>query len=263
MTTDFERDTAVVAIAAQRYRVCVGRAWWVRSGPNGGYCAAIILRAILASEADDTLIPRALHLQFLAPPCAGPAEVHTRVVRKTRSLSIIDATLVQSGRELIRATATSSRPRRGVCFQDLEMPKVAPAHLCPPVASWVPVNDRCLLRRAFGTGKPGARAVSGGWIRLAQPQSVGPVALAFLWDAWIPAPLMRAHTTPCRGAIATLEASIYFKRPVHPPMTPCKEPLLLRVEATTAESGFVEESSELWSPGGQLLVQSRQLALLR
>ncbi len=262
MTTDFERATAVVEVTPQRYRAELSRDWWVRSAPNGGYCAAIMLRSLLASEVDHALIPRSLHLQFMAPPESGAVEIVVRAVRRTRSLSIVDAVMIQSGQELLRATVTSSRPRAGIGFDDLPMPGVAPARQCPRVESWVPVNERCELRRAFGSSAPGERALTGGWIRLRQPPPFEAVTLAFLWDAWIPAPLMRTLESPCRGHIVTLEASLYFKRCLRGSAIGSEDSLLLRVESTTAESGFVEESGELWSPSGELLVQSRQLSLL-
>jgi acyl-CoA thioesterase len=43
---------------------------------------------------------------------------------------------------------------------------------------------------------------------------------------------------------------------------PAGEHVLMKVQSTAANDGFVEEDAELWSQDGVLLAQSRQLAIL-
>ena len=45
MTTRFDVDTAVEALGGGRYTGRIDRSWWIVRGPNGGYVAAIVLRA--------------------------------------------------------------------------------------------------------------------------------------------------------------------------------------------------------------------------
>ena len=71
----FAEDTAVNALGDGRYRASISRAWWIERGPNGGYLAAIVLRAILAEVDDPARRPRSLTLHYLRPPVEGPCEV--------------------------------------------------------------------------------------------------------------------------------------------------------------------------------------------
>jgi acyl-CoA thioesterase len=65
-----------------------------------------------------------------------------------------------------------------------------------------------------------------------------------------------------RGAVPTVEASVYFRRRVPLPGAAPGDYVLLKVETTMADEGVAEESAEIWSHDGLLLAQSRQLALL-
>ena len=48
MSTRFDRDTAVTRLSDDTYEVQIDRAWWIVRGPNGGYIAAILVRAMEA-----------------------------------------------------------------------------------------------------------------------------------------------------------------------------------------------------------------------
>jgi hypothetical protein len=50
--TRFERDTAVSLAADGSYDVRIDGAWWIVMGPNGGYVAALVLRALQAEVGD-------------------------------------------------------------------------------------------------------------------------------------------------------------------------------------------------------------------
>ena len=45
----FDADTAVVPLGGGRFGACMDRGWWIERGPNGGYVAAVILRALTAA----------------------------------------------------------------------------------------------------------------------------------------------------------------------------------------------------------------------
>ncbi len=62
----FAQDAAVAPVGDGRYTARIDRGWWIQRGPNGGYLAAIVLRAILAEVADPERRPRSLAL-LLAP----------------------------------------------------------------------------------------------------------------------------------------------------------------------------------------------------
>jgi hypothetical protein len=52
MNTRFERDTAVAALGDGAFEAHLDTGWWIIAGPNGGYLAAIVLRALDAGQGD-------------------------------------------------------------------------------------------------------------------------------------------------------------------------------------------------------------------
>ncbi len=72
-------------------------------GPNGGYLAAIVLRAMVAEVGEGEREPRSLTLHYLRPPADGPVHIAVTVERAGRSLSSVTARLEQDGRVCIIA----------------------------------------------------------------------------------------------------------------------------------------------------------------
>ena len=52
--TDFDVETAVRLIDADRYVATMAHSWWVARGRNGGYLAAVILRALAEPSVTQT-----------------------------------------------------------------------------------------------------------------------------------------------------------------------------------------------------------------
>ncbi len=77
MASRFERDTAIERLDARRFGARVDAAWWVARGPNGGYLAGIITRALVATVDDPERAPRSLTIHFAAPPEEGTVEITT------------------------------------------------------------------------------------------------------------------------------------------------------------------------------------------
>ena len=84
MPTRFQHDTAVTALDGHRFEATVDEAWWVARGPNGGYLAAIVLRALTEAVADADRVPRSLTIHFVAPPEAGTVSIDTKIERQGR-----------------------------------------------------------------------------------------------------------------------------------------------------------------------------------
>ena len=61
---------------------------WLKNpprGPNGGYLAAVILRALTATVDDEHRTPRSLTVHYLNPAGDGDVEIETRQERVGRS----------------------------------------------------------------------------------------------------------------------------------------------------------------------------------
>lgn len=262
MPTRFDRDTAVKAHGDGRLTANVDEGWWVQAGPNGGYLSAILLRAAMTA-ADDGRAPRSLHARFLAPPKAGEVQLEVAPVRKGRSMSTVGVRMLQGGRAVATAGVTLSTAFSGLEFHDRAMPACLPLSECEALPKQIPLNERYDLWRGIGPAfRTGERAESGGWVCFAEPRVPDVYTLAAAWDAWPPATFARAMERRFRGAVPTVEASLYFRAALPRPGMHAGDHLLIHVQSTAASEGLVEEDTELWAADGTLLLQARELALL-
>ena len=81
-------------------------------GPNGGYLAAVLLRAMTTRigdlGAEPERSPRSLTVHYARAPEEGPATITTELVRVGRSLVTCTARLEQFGRPALVAIAAFS-----------------------------------------------------------------------------------------------------------------------------------------------------------
>jgi acyl-CoA thioesterase len=265
--TDFDRETAVRRTGPGRYEAEMARSWWVMQGPNGGYLAAVLLRALTDTVDDPDRAPRSLTVHYASPAREGSVTIAVEREREGRSLTTCTARMEQEGRLVALAIAAFSKPRHGVEFCDLVMPQVPPprhyvAFPAPPEAP--PIASRYDIRWAIGAppspaAPPTARAVAGGWIRLPEPRPVDALLAAAITDGWLP-PMFNRVQEPV--AVPTVDLTIHFRAALpHPGLAPDAF-VLAAFRSTVAADGFLEEDGEIWAPDGTLLAQSRQLAVI-
>ena len=179
-------------------------------------------------------------------------------------MSILGASLQQNGRECVSASLCFSAAFDGASFQDCTPPAALPLDQAIAMPKMIPMNQQFDARIAIG-GAPRtqSRAETGGYTRFADGRPIDMLALAALWDAWPPAAFFRViDPQPTRG-IPTVEASVYFRRQVPYDGFQAGDHVLFHSQSTAAHDGFLEEDATIWTQRGELLVQSRQLALLR
>jgi acyl-CoA thioesterase len=266
MTPKFTRDTSVVQTGPGAYEGTVSRDWWIAVGPNGGYLAAMLTRALIATVGDEERTPRSLTIHYASPPAEGPIAITTTIERAGRSLTTVSARMEQDGRLVAIAIAAFSKARRGgVEFANAQMPQVAPAADLQPVPTSPPLPPFTVnfeMRHAIGP-RPftqAAEAASGGWIRPAERQPWDYAWIAQLSDAWIPAVFTRLDAP---NPVPTIDLTIHFRAELPlPDLTP-DDHVLAAFRSRVSAHGFVEEDGELWSRDGTLIAQSRQLALLQ
>lgn len=264
--TAFDVETAVRLIDHDRYAATMAQSWWVARGPNGGYLAAVILRALAETVADADRQPRSLTVHYLSPAGAGDVEIETRREREGRSMTTTSARVTQAGRLVALAIGAFSTPRPGPEFTDSVMPQVPGPEsyrpLPPPPTEAPPIARRWDTRWAIGhpprPGSPrGARAVAGGWIRLPEGRTVDALVAAAMTDGWVP-PTFSRFDEPV--IVPTVDLTIHFRTQLpHPGLAP-DDFVLASFRTTVAAGGFLEEDGEIWAPDGTLLAQSRQLA---
>jgi acyl-CoA thioesterase len=265
----FDEDTAIDPLGGNRFRLQVTRDWWVLLGPNGGFVAAVLLRACAVVVDDPDRTPRTLTVHYLAPPKEGPAEVEVTVERAGRGVTYLSARMFQEGRLLALAVSAFSAPRRSVTeFSHGTMPTVAPPEKSLRLVAdddGIPLRHRWENLWAIGplpgTAEPDPGEIEvGGWIRLAEPFAPDHIVLAAMADAWMP-PIISLPEPPT-SAVPTVELTVHFRDRERLATMTAEDWCLVVFRSKTAQEGFIEEDGEIWSADGRLLAQCRQLAVL-
>jgi acyl-CoA thioesterase len=262
--TTFERDTAIRPAGDGLYEGAVAEGWEVLRGPHGGYVAAIVVRALEAELGDPGRQARSLTIHFTAPPQPGPVQIRCRVERAGRSLSTVSARMEQDGRPMALALAAFSVPWPEAVGYSLEPPDVAPPEDVEVVVWRKPMPEfrkHLEFRPTFGGELFGGsdRALTGGWMRANEPPAAFDAAyVAMLADAWAPAPFV-AVKEPFLAP--TIDMTVHFRSPLPPAGMEPGDPVLGHFESRHARDGFFGEDGALWTPGGELIAQVRQLAL--
>jgi acyl-CoA thioesterase len=264
--TPFDRETAITKVADGRYTAEMATSWWVVRGPNGGYLAAVILRALADAVDDPARRPRSLTVHYASSPGEGTVDVETRLERVGRSLTTCSCRMEQGGKLVALAIAAFSLPRPGPEFCDVVMPQVpGPSHYVPspaPPPEAPAIARRWETRWAIGhppvPGAPrGARAIAGGWIRLPEHRAVDAPLAAAITDGWVPPTFSRIDEPV---VVPTVDLTIHFRSDLPHPGLADDAFVLASFRTTVAAGGFLEEDGEIWAPDGTLLAQSRQLA---
>ena len=277
--TKFDRDTAVWRESQSGSETVFGAEiasdWRAGRGPHGGYLAAMLLRSLIASVADESRAPRSLTIHYLRAPAAGPVQISTVIERQGRSLSTLSARMHQGGEPIAIVLAAFSMPWGGPEISDVRMPDVEPAD---PSREGVKLIERggpefarhlVLQPRMEGSlfGGDTQPMTIRAWIGLAEPRVIDALSLAFFSDALIPAPYMRMSEP---AAVPTVDLTVHFRARLHssPGIAASSaegDPRELCLAQTTTElihDGFFVEDGLIWAADGTLLAHSRQLAIV-
>lgn len=270
---DFELDRgiAVQRVAPGEYAAFLDGGWVVGGGVNGGYLLAILGNAIRTELAElGQPDPVTVTAYYLTPSVPGPALVRVRRVRTGRQRSSVAASLVQQvdGREVERMTTLA-------LFGDLasvpaEVNREIPPPKLPAVEDCVPTSlappeflvVAPLLER-FGTrldpayvgwamGEPSGSGKIQGWFKLADDRPLDPISLLLVVDALPPV----TFDLGLPGWAPTLELTAHVRA------RPAPGWAIVRHATRNISGGMFEEDCEVWDSTGQLVAQSRQLALL-
>lgn len=270
----FLDDTAVSSDGDGRYTATMNTGWWIVNGPNGGYVAAVVARAV-SEEVERTAGPdeaaKTLHsltLHYLRPPAEGPVDIDVVIERRGRSVATVTARMSQGGALVVLAVAAVASGRNTHEFNELVAPvapdpESLPAPVRPDGAPRIPMNDRHEIRPCLGSATsvwdPGVGAqpaVTGGWIRFAEPTPIDAIALASLTDAWFPPVFHRMPAEPM--AVPTVDLTVHVRQLPTDPL----DWVLVRFASPLAVGGYLVEDGEIWDRQGNLLAVSRQLAVL-
>ncbi|MDP9117871.1 MAG: thioesterase family protein [Actinomycetota bacterium] len=265
----FDRDTAAIALGSHRYRVEVSDRWGLL-GPgggfaNGGYALALCLRALRAeSPHPDPVVVSATYLSRVR---FGPAVVEVEPVRHGRRLWAAQARLVQEGKERVRVVASFADLAGATGRTEVResAPSLPPPHECRALAtrSSVPgltLADRIEFRYVelpgWRRGEPAGVLSDQFWMRFAPDEhgherDADTIALAALVDMATPPVIDLGE-----AGSTTIELTVHVRA------IPARGWLACRASTRYVMQGFHDEDFEIWDSSGQLVAQSRQLALL-
>lgn len=238
-------------------RAVLDPAWCSFGGPHGGLLAALALRRSEALAGGRE--PRALTAQLLTALPAGEAATTAELVREGGSSAVVATALfAPDGRPAVTAVVTRGRGRSaGTPYAGVPTPDVPSWQDCEPVAlplEVVPFSAHLEVRAARGmpmSGGPVPELVA--WLRFRDDTPLDAAALTVLADALPPA-LFGATTAPV--PVPTVELAVSYASGLD--TDPGEGWVLSRIATRTAGDGWCVDDSEVWSPDGRLLVQSRQ-----
>ena len=261
---DFERDTRPEPAGEPgRYRVALSSDWEVW-GPNGGYMAAIALRALAAESALPR--PASFHCQFLAPGKFAPADVAVESVRAGQRSEALRCVVTQDGRPLVTASGwMAADGMSAFAHVDTAAPDVpGPAELkgfqelSDDYDQWYPywrsVEARPLLWS--DDPPPPGPPIWRAWMRVNRPPAVFDAALAAarvaLWADLGPwNAVCAAHEWPFRWLAPNLDLHVQFHG-----VAADAEWLLIDTHAPVAADGLVGTTIRIWTEDGRLVASA-------
>jgi acyl-CoA thioesterase len=271
--TEFDRGTAVAEQPGLpgRYRADLGTGWRIGGGINGGMLLATAARALsarLGGQAGHT-DPFAVSAHYLSTARPGPATVRTEVVRRGRTVSHGQASLLQpgaDGTETERLRVIAAYGDLGTLSEEVRTsaapPQLPPPDRCVPTAQAPPafLGQADLLRRfdlrldpatvGWAIGNPSGAGTIRGWLRLADGREPDPLMLLLAADALPPV----TFDLGLLGWTPTLELTVHVRA------EPAPGWLLISHSTRNLAGGYLEEDAEIWDSRGRLVAQSRQLA---
>jgi acyl-CoA thioesterase len=257
----FDADTAVQRTSGDRFTAEVTGRWNTPIGtPNGGYLLALSIRAL--QQVVPFPDPLAVSAHYLRPGRPGPAELRTELVRAGRRHATGETRMLQDGKEILRATATftdmakaDGRTVELGAAPDLPDPEslasVVSGMTVPGATILDQVECRMAEKPGWLLGRPSGDPRWDYWMGFSRRRDPDLLALTFLVDAVAPLVFdIGAQSS------TTIELTVHLRR--HP------APGWLACHGVTRHvtAGYHEEDIEMWDSAGNLVAQSRQLALL-
>lgn len=262
----FDKDTTLTRVADGRYSVALPDRWNIILGPNGGYMAAAVLRAMTDAVEDAERAPRSLTLHYLAVPKNDHMDITVQIERAGRSMTTASVRFTQGERLIGIGLGAFARPREGVIeFNDLPMPDVPGPDEVEPYYpfgkhSGTRYHGQFELRRVFGEEllSGNGHATVGGWVRLADLRRPDALSVAMFSDCWPPAFFVKSRQPV---PAPTIDLTVHFRTDIDALGLADDTWVLVRFETRYAHEGYIEEDGLIWSQDGTLLAHSRQLGL--
>lgn len=259
----FAAATAIESLGEGRYQGEIQPGWDIAGNANGGYLLSLAGRAL--GELADRPDPVTLTAHYLKPGRPGPVTIEGTVVRSGRTFTTVNGQLHdQDGKPLLALLGTFgdlSKPASDVRRLD-GRPAVLPLAECLAhsghVAGGPAFHSNVDLRldprdAGFLQNAPSGEATMRGWFRLLDDEPMDPIGVLTALDAFPPT-IFNAKLPVAWTPTVELTAHLRARPPAGW--------LIAQFTNRFVSGGMLEEDGELWTPEGELIAQSRQLALV-
>lgn len=231
-------------------------------GPFGGITTAQVVAAML-QHPQRLGDPIALTVNFCAAVADGAFTISAIPVRTNRSTQHWTLAMTQGGETVFTGTAVTAVRRATWSLDEEAMPQ------CPPPTE-VPVPERVAPmefvkryeQRVIAGPLPqvwdgsGDSSLSQLWVRDKPPRPLDFVSLAAISDIFYPRVFVRRSTHVPAG---TVTLTTYFHVNAAEIAQVGDAYLLGQARAQAFRNGFFDQTAQLWSPAGVMLVSTHQL----
>lgn len=272
---DLDADTAVARAETPGAYTAKVHEDWAIWGPNGGYIASILFRAMAA----ESPLPRpaSFSCQYLGVAAFEAVELQVSITRATKRAVALHAAMTQAGKPIASALAWFVAGDLAALEHDAAPPPPAPDPLTVPTLEeraprnfstfpfWQNVENRPLawLDEPEWLAREPGEPRNVGWFRF-RPQAtfadptVDACRLLVMLDTmqW-PAATLAYRAEDVTHIAPSLDLGVVFHR-----LAPAEEFLLVEARAPIATGGLVGGTASAWA-GGRLLATSTQQMLCR
>lgn len=226
----------------------------------GGLVGALVARAAARLVPEERGL-RSLLTSFVGPMQPGETEARATLLRSGRSVTQVEARLLQQGEVRCSALASFAADRASeLRVSGPDAPSLPPLSDCfeqPYLEGVMPPFTKHFAMR-WGLGEMpfsgSSRAELGGYCRFRE--EAGPLSVAHviaLVDAW-PPPTLPMLKTPAPSSSVTWMLDV-----VRAPLGTCDQWCSYRADAKVVADGYAHADAALWGPDGRLLALGRQL----
>ena len=260
---DLEHQTAIDKIGEGRYRAALHPDWAIW-GPNGGYVAAIALRA--AGAESRFVRPASFLCQYLSVAEFAEVELRVETLRDGRRTQALKVSMHQEERHILEALVWTVAPNQGLVHDFTRCPAVPPPEDLPSIEDllaqkgrevagfWRNYDYRPIDGLTDGESEPGEPRIRG-WYRFRpRARCEDPFADAgrslVLIDTYTWASVWAAY--PSDGALPFIAPNLDLHVRFHRSAAE-SEWLFCEGRADLAEEGLIAADMRVWSREGKLL----------
>jgi acyl-CoA thioesterase len=245
---------------SSRFTGKISAAWSIGQNPNGGYLLAKAAHA-LTKVVPNHPHPLSITAHYQRPGLGDQdCDIHVQLLRSGQSISTLSASLKQEGKsrlELIASFGDLARAPKNMESPEFQIaaPSILAPDACPQRTGHAQGVDLPILQRLDVRLAPASlhQAEVNGWVRFTDGRPPDVLACLLFADAFPPAVFGKLGMV---GWVPTIELTLHIRR------IPCAGWVQGRFVCDDLSDGRMIEHGWLWDQQGQLIAQSRQLAML-